>query len=170
MSQIFLPSNLRVLRKAQKISQEDLAKSLGISRNKIASYEGKGVEPKLELLLKLAAFFKVSVDDLVKSDLSDEDVRRAKQSNEQFSTTRQVDANGQNLNLKQIIDPKLINDFVKNNEQSFAILEGFRSFNRLKSRDQPENPEISNLFMVLDHVLNLNKNFVNTLKNYNLID
>ena len=64
-----LASNIRHLRKQLSISQEDLAKKLGLNRGNIASYEKGTAEPKICNLLNLSNFYKVSVIDLTTSDL-----------------------------------------------------------------------------------------------------
>ena len=64
-----LASNIRHLRKQLSISQEDLAKRLGLNRGNIASYEKGTAEPKICNLLNLSNFYKVSVIHLTTSDL-----------------------------------------------------------------------------------------------------
>lgn len=64
-----LASNIRHLRKQLSISQEDLARKLGLNRGNIASYEKGTAEPKICNLLNLSNFYKVSVIDLTTSDL-----------------------------------------------------------------------------------------------------
>ena len=53
------------LRKEKGITQLDVAKALDISRQAYANYEVGKREPDLTMLLKLAGFFGVSVDDLL---------------------------------------------------------------------------------------------------------
>lgn len=64
-----LASNIRHLRKELSISQEDLARRLGLNRGNIASYEKGTAEPKICNLLNLSNFYRVSVIDLTTSDL-----------------------------------------------------------------------------------------------------
>ena len=69
---LFLGKNIKHLRqqtKGKKLSQEGLAKKVGSTRNAISSYEDGRAEPKLEILQKLAAHFKVSVGQLIGTDL-----------------------------------------------------------------------------------------------------
>ncbi len=59
------PNNLRALRESDGISQEYLAEELGVSRQAITSWECAHAEPNICMLVKIAKYFKVSVDELV---------------------------------------------------------------------------------------------------------
>lgn len=72
-TEIFLPQNIRSLRKRMKYSQEELAQQIGLNRGNIASYENGSAEPKICNLLKLSNLFRVSMMDLTKRDLRKED-------------------------------------------------------------------------------------------------
>lgn len=67
---IFLPQNIKCLRKKLSLSQEELAKLIGLNRGNIASYENGTAEPKICNLLKIANLFRISILDLTKRDLS----------------------------------------------------------------------------------------------------
>lgn len=69
---IYLADNIRCLRKRMNISQEQLARLVGLNRGNIASYEKGTAEPKICNLVKLANVFKVSILDLTKRDLRKE--------------------------------------------------------------------------------------------------
>lgn len=58
-------SKIIELRKAKKWSQEDLAKEVGSSRIMIGKYERNDNSPSIEVLLKIAKAFDVSVDYLI---------------------------------------------------------------------------------------------------------
>nr|WP_067060018.1 S24 family peptidase [Mucilaginibacter sp. L294] len=67
---VFFPSNIKFLRERKKMSQESLANVLSFTRSKLAALESgatKAQQP--EDLLLISAFFKVSVDSLLKVDL-----------------------------------------------------------------------------------------------------
>lgn len=53
------------LRKQQNLSQDELAKKVGVSRTIIGNYERNANTPSIEVLLKLAKVFNVSVDFLI---------------------------------------------------------------------------------------------------------
>lgn len=71
--QIFLDQNIRYLRKSKSWSQEELATKVGLNRGNIASYEKGTAEPKLCNLLKIAHVFSISMFDLTRRDLRQEE-------------------------------------------------------------------------------------------------
>jgi transcriptional regulator with XRE-family HTH domain len=68
-----IAKNIRVLRGLKKISQEELAIQLDIPRSRIGSYEEGRAEPSCTMLIQLSNFFHVSIDALVRGDLSKTD-------------------------------------------------------------------------------------------------
>lgn len=59
---------LKTLRKSKNITQDELAQKLYVSRTAISKWEsGKGY-PSIETLKMLAAFYEVSIDDLVSNE------------------------------------------------------------------------------------------------------
>ncbi len=65
----FFSQNIRYLRKTRKMTQDDLAIELDIKRSLIGSYEENRAMPKIQILRKIAAFFRVTIDDMVSMDL-----------------------------------------------------------------------------------------------------
>lgn len=65
-----LAKNIKLLRKRKRLSQENLAQELGITRSAINSYENQLADPPITVLIKLADYFKISIDRLLKQDLS----------------------------------------------------------------------------------------------------
>ena len=63
-------ANIKLLRQRRKRSQEDVAGSLDIKRTSLSGYENGSVEPPYKVLVKLSNYYKVSIDKLVKYDLS----------------------------------------------------------------------------------------------------
>ncbi|MFD1552042.1 hypothetical protein DNU06_00920 [Putridiphycobacter roseus] len=61
--------NLKFLRKNKKISQEELANELGLTRSSYSGYENGVAEPNVQNLLKFSQFYGVPVDVLIKKDL-----------------------------------------------------------------------------------------------------
>ena len=57
--------NLRYLREINHTTQEELASYLKVTRSTVAGYETKGKQPDYDKLLKIAAYFHVSVDFLL---------------------------------------------------------------------------------------------------------
>ena len=63
-----MKNNIRVNRVTNKISQDDLAKMVGVSRQTINAIENNKYYPSLELGLKLSKILKCSVNELFSLD------------------------------------------------------------------------------------------------------
>jgi putative transcriptional regulator len=63
-----MKNNIRVNRATKKISQDDLAKLVGVSRQTINAIENNKYYPSLELGLKLSKILKCSVNELFSLD------------------------------------------------------------------------------------------------------
>lgn len=104
-----LNSNIRILRKGMRISQEELANRIGLNRGNIASYENGTAEPKICNLLKLSHLFDVSIVYLTQVDLRNEETlraaREASRKNPNFHTDESLQSYLQRANeLEQVID------------------------------------------------------------------
>ena len=60
--------NLTTLRKRVKLTRRELAEKLGINENTLTGYERDGHEPKYSILAKIADFFGVSTDTLIRAN------------------------------------------------------------------------------------------------------
>lgn len=67
---LFLPSNLKHLRKKMKVNQVDIGDAAGVSYNAISNYENGKFFPTADILAKLCEYFNVGADDLLFKDLS----------------------------------------------------------------------------------------------------
>ena len=63
-----MKNNIRVERAILRISQQDLANAIGVSRQTIFAIENEKFSPSTELALKLSAYFGKSVNDLFQLD------------------------------------------------------------------------------------------------------
>lgn len=72
-AQHMLDKNLNYLRKKKKISQQKLADDLGTPRTTLGDYERGKTEPNLEMLVKMAEYFDLKIDALIREDLSHRD-------------------------------------------------------------------------------------------------
>jgi putative transcriptional regulator len=57
-------NKLRELRKQQKLTQDELAKALGVSRQTINAIENNKYNPTLELAMRMAKFMRIPVEQL----------------------------------------------------------------------------------------------------------
>ena len=64
-----LIKNLKYLREQKKISQHQLADIIGVSRSTYANYEKGKSEPTATSLLKIARYFKTTIDNLLTRNL-----------------------------------------------------------------------------------------------------
>lgn len=65
-----IAKNIRHLRKLKGLTQEALSEDLKVTRSRISSYEENRSAPTIEMLIKLADYFKVPIDILLRNDLS----------------------------------------------------------------------------------------------------
>jgi transcriptional regulator with XRE-family HTH domain len=65
-----LGSNLKLLRKQKKKSQEEVAGDLGLTRSSYSGYENGIAEPGLDTLVALGNYFSVPLDQLLTRDFS----------------------------------------------------------------------------------------------------
>ena len=59
-----MKNKIKVYRAMHDISQEGLAKELGVSRQTILAIEKGKYDPSLELAFKIARYFKVSMEEI----------------------------------------------------------------------------------------------------------
>ncbi|MEZ4827439.1 MAG: helix-turn-helix domain-containing protein [Bacteroidia bacterium] len=67
---LIIGKNLKYLRKSKGLTQQELANHLEIRRSSIGAYEECRATPKYETLERISDFFSVSIDLLVKEDIS----------------------------------------------------------------------------------------------------
>jgi putative transcriptional regulator len=67
-----LSNRIRVLRAEQKITQQDLAKAVGVSRQTIISIEKGNYTPSLVLGYEIANAFNVGIDEVFRYEKKEE--------------------------------------------------------------------------------------------------
>lgn len=63
-------NNIKHLRKLKKLTQQQLAEELKISKARLGSYEENRSEPPMDLLMLFSTYFKIPIDALIKNDLT----------------------------------------------------------------------------------------------------
>ena len=63
--------NLKCLRKQRKLSQEDLAEKVGVSRQSVSKWETGDAYPEMNHILMLCKIFHCQINDLVNENISD---------------------------------------------------------------------------------------------------
>lgn len=62
--QLKIVNRLHVLRAEQRMTQEQLAKEVGVTRATILAIEGGGYNPSLELAFRIARYFKTDIHSI----------------------------------------------------------------------------------------------------------
>jgi transcriptional regulator with XRE-family HTH domain len=71
MEKIFLNTNLKLLRKEFKVSQEDFSRIIGKKNSVVGTYEAGISKPPLEVLLIISNYFGVDLNTLVTTDMKE---------------------------------------------------------------------------------------------------
>src|SRR3954447_26610641 len=66
----FANKNMKYLRKLRGWTQEDFAQKLRIKRSLLGAYEEERAEPRIDVLEVVCDIFKLTLDDLLRKDLS----------------------------------------------------------------------------------------------------
>ncbi len=168
----YLSSNLKALRRSKNLSQTELAKKLNMTRNKIASYEGRQTEPRLSVLMKFAEFFEVPLDAILRKDLADarELVNAHDQNLERDKTaspTADWKSNGSKIDLE---DPGILEEFITKNQQIARMVEDYKTFDNIRalSKDPKHAKQrlisAENLLYLLEHILETNQVLIKRLQ------
>jgi putative transcriptional regulator len=64
MKVVKMENKLKVFRAMNDLTQEDLARELGVTRQTVIAIEKNKYDPSLALAFKMARFFKVSIEDI----------------------------------------------------------------------------------------------------------
>lgn len=57
-----LNENIRRLRMARNISQVELAKALGVTKQSISNWENNNIQPSIDMLIRIYDYFRVTTD------------------------------------------------------------------------------------------------------------
>lgn len=73
---------IRDLRNQRNMSQNDLAEALAVSRQSVSKWETDSAVPELDKLVSMSELFDVTLDELIKGNLSDEPVEKSQTDSE----------------------------------------------------------------------------------------
>lgn len=117
-------STLKKIRKNHGITQERLAKILGVTGTNISKYENNAVTPPLEIMCSISDYFKIPLDTLCGTETS-ESISTAGLTKEQVSIVK---------NLVSVFKSKNIKMPVKITDEQYQVLgkiiENFYSKNK----------------------------------------
>ncbi len=63
-----LGQQLKMFRESQNLSQEDVAKKIGVTRQAVYKWENDKSYPDIDNLIILSEFYNVTLDDLIKGN------------------------------------------------------------------------------------------------------
>ena len=66
----FFGKNIRKIRIAKKMSQTEFANLFNLKRTALGSYEEGRAEAKIDTIIKIADYFKLSLDQLLRKELT----------------------------------------------------------------------------------------------------
>ncbi|MFY8034138.1 MAG: helix-turn-helix domain-containing protein, partial [Flexibacteraceae bacterium] len=67
---MFFADNIKLLRKRKGRTQDEVAVNLNMKRSTLSGYENGIAQPNMDALIAFSNFYKMSVDTLIKQDLS----------------------------------------------------------------------------------------------------
>ena len=72
---MYLGKNIQTLRRQRRITQEQLAEQMNVSRQTISKWESGEMTPELSKLIELCELFSCRLDELVREDMfADDDI------------------------------------------------------------------------------------------------
>lgn len=71
-TKLTLVNSLHVLRAEQKLTQQELADAIGVTRATVNALEKGNYNPSLELAFRLSLYFKKNIQDIFKVEEQDE--------------------------------------------------------------------------------------------------
>ena len=82
---MYFGKNIKKIRSIKKLSQQAFAELFGLKRSSIGSYEEERADPKLEIIIKIAKHFNISVDSLVNKEITINELYNFHLPNEQIT-------------------------------------------------------------------------------------
>ena len=67
---MYFHSNIKLLRKRRKLTQDEVAVKLQMKRSTLSGYENRVAQPGLEILLLFSSYYNIAIDTLLKVDLA----------------------------------------------------------------------------------------------------
>lgn len=59
---MMLNENIRRMRQTRNLSQVELAKALGVTKQSVSNWENDNIQPSVDMLVRISKFFSVSTD------------------------------------------------------------------------------------------------------------
>ncbi len=69
----YISLNIKYLTGKEKVKKDEFGRIFGLNRGAISAYISEKAQPKIETLQKISAYFQISIDDLINTNLSNPD-------------------------------------------------------------------------------------------------
>lgn len=102
---MILADKIISLRKKEGLSQEELAESLGVSRQSVSKWEGAQSVPDMERIVQLSKLFGVTTDYLLKDEIGEPEYSKYDDSTVMRKVT--MEHANEYLDLRRIAAPKM---------------------------------------------------------------
>ena len=113
MKKTIIGKNFKKLRLFKSLNQTEFADLFEVTRSAIGSYEEGRAEPKLDTLIKVADHFKLKVDDIVRKELTVNQIAGFKYPMDEGIQNERIYSEIRDLSKKIEILEKMIESFVK---------------------------------------------------------
>jgi len=163
-----IDKNIRELREAKALSQTALADLIGLKRGNISSYEKGLAQPNIQNLIKLSNFFQISIDHLVREDLS-EAALQEESFLKKFSHSLVVQTIRESLtSINRSKTDSSLQTIKKRNVEIKKMISGFRSFhdyrmehfNMKKADIESLSHDYKNLLSLMETLLKANEELI----------
>ena len=119
----FIGENIKKIRLAKNISQADFAKLFDLARASVGAYEEGRSEPKIETIIQIANTFSLSIDVLLKRELSVSEIYSMSTVNEKLNKAHRLVSGASKTELSKSVSflkkETIVEYLVRRENQSF---------------------------------------------------
>ena len=119
----FIGENIKKIRLAKNISQADFAKLFDLARASVGAYEEGRSEPKIETIIQIANTFSLSIDVLLKRELSVSEIYSMSTVNEKLNKAHRLVSGASKTELSKSVSflkkEAIVEYLVRRENQSF---------------------------------------------------
>lgn len=169
-----LAENIRHLRSERGLSQTALAEALELKRGNISSYEKGLAQPSIQSLVKIADFFKVSLEALAVQDLTQPSPLHEENFIEKFSHSKLVKNIKEGVLALTYKQPKAdrIEKLKKKNKEIMKMVIGFKAFHNHRMENfemdratiESISNDYQNMLQLLDTILKSNEELIHMIE------
>ncbi|GAB3330294.1 hypothetical protein GCM10027429_07380 [Marivirga atlantica] len=160
--------NLRYLRDKKGLSQTALAEALDLKRGNISSYEKELAQPSIQSLIRISAYFDVSVEDLVKRDLSVEVIKEENLLEKFSHHTIVQNLKGKLSQFATAHSEEKVEKLKSQNKEIAKMIEGFQAFHEYRMKNfsmkksdiESLSHDYKNLLSLVDTLLKANSDLI----------